>query len=168
MNVDDHEIRLGRPVGSYALSQILIHWSVVVLVFVQWMTFDAIHRTHRTILPPRSVDLLEHAVHTWSGIAIGVLMVMLLAIRFLRGSLPSPDSGWRRALSLAIHSGLYAALLLQAATGFTASYLFGGAGRVHVLVWNVILVLLVLHLAGALYHLVRRDGIMSRMLVRRR
>lgn len=157
-----------RVAGRYALSQVLIHWTVVALVFVQWMTFDAIHRTHRTILPPRPVDLFEHAVHTYSGIAIGTLMVLLLGIRFLRGSSPSLDRGWRRVLSVMVHSGLYVALLAQAATGFTATYLFGGASRVHVLVWNVILVLLALHVAGALYHLVRRDGIVSRMLPRRR
>ena len=157
-----------RVARRYALSQVLIHWTVVVLVFVQWMTFDAIHRTHRTILPPRPVDLVEHAVHTYSGIAIGTLMVLLLGIRIFRGSPQSLDNGWRRALSLAVHLGLYAALLLQAATGFTASYLFGGAGRIHVFVWNVILVLLALHVAGALYHLVRRDGVVPRILPPRR
>lgn len=167
IEIVDRKKPFARAPGTYALSQILLHWTVVVLVFVQWMTFDAIHRTHRTILPPKRADLVEHAVHTYSGIAIGVLMVLLLGIRFFRGSPPSLDGGWRRALSVAVHSGLYVALLLQAASGFTASYLLGGAGRVHVLVWNVILVLLALHVAGALYHLVKRDGIVSRMLLRR-
>lgn len=168
MDILDRKKPSGRADGAYSISQMLIHWTVVVLVFVQWMTFDAIHRTHRTILPPRRVDLVEHAVHTYSGIAIGTLMVLLLGIRFFRGSPPSLDTGWRRALSVRVHSGLYVVLLAQAATGFTATYLFGGAARIHVLLWNVILVLLAFHLAGAAYHLVRRDGIVARMLPRRR
>lgn len=78
------------------------------------------------------------------------------------------DIAWRRRLAVVVHWALYFAILAQAATGFTATYLFGGAGRVHVLLWNVILRLLALHLAGAAYHLTLRDEVVARMLPARR
>ncbi len=147
--------------------QVLLHWTVVGLVVVQWLTYDAIMRTHSSLMRPRPIDLLEHAVHTWSGIAIGVLMVARLALRMHRGR-NAIHVHFRERAAAVVHSGLYLALLAQAASGFTARYLWGGAAFFHVWIWKVILVLLALHVLGAVFHLVRRDGVVGGMLPRRR
>lgn len=164
MDIPKLRRRLAGDRDRYLLPQILLHWAVVILVFVQWMTFDAIHRTHGTILPPKSADLIEHAIHTYSGITIGALMTLRLGFRFWHGAPGSAEWGWRAILAVAVHWGLYAVLFAQAATGFTATYLWGGAGRIHVVLWNVILAFVFLHVAGALFHLVRRDRLAARMM----
>ena len=158
-----------RSAGDrYSLAQIVLHWLVVILVFVQWMTYDAIHRTHSSILPPLPADLLEHAIHTYAGMSIGVLMALRLVLRLWRGTPPQAEGGWRGMVAAVVHGSIYAALFAQAGSGFVATYLWGGAGRIHVLLWNAILVLLALHLAGVAYHLLRRDGVASRMFRPRR
>ena len=157
----DAPAEAGRP--RYSPLQIVLHWAVVALVTVQWLTYDAIARTHSSLMRPKPIDLLEHSVHTWSGIAIGVLMVARLGLRFRRRREGS-RLGWKDRVAALIHSSLYAALLAQAASGFVARYLWGGAALAHVWIWKAILALLVLHVLGAAYHLVRRDGVFGRML----
>jgi len=44
----------------------------------------------------------------------------------------------------------------------------GAGGRIHVLLWNVTLVLVASHLAAAVYHAICRDGVVSRMMPRLR
>jgi cytochrome b561 len=152
---------MDRP--RYSLVQILLHWAVVGLVTVQWLTYDAIARTHSSLMRPKPIDLLEHSIHTWVGILIGVLMVGRLGLRIHRRR-TVPRVEWKDRIAALVHSGLYIALLAQAATGFVTRYLWGGAGLAHVWIWKAILALLVLHVLGAAYHLVRRDGVFGRML----
>lgn len=66
--------------------------------------------------------------------------------------------------ALAVHWGIYASLAAQAATGFTASYLWGPAASIHKAIWNVTLVLIDLHVTAAAWHGFRCDGVVGRML----
>lgn len=151
--------------AEYTPLQIALHWIVAGLVLVQWATYDAIHRTHDPLRAPSTDDLREHAFHTYSGIAIGLLMLLRLWVRLRHGAPPPPagEPRWRALTASVVHHGFYAALLAQAATGFTAAYVWGGAGVLHGLIWNVILALLALHLAGIVFHAVRRDDVVWRM-----
>ncbi|WP_265519078.1 cytochrome b [Nitratireductor luteus] len=148
----------------YTRLQIAIHWAVVLLVVEQWYTSQAIPRTHNPLLPPSSTDLLLHAVHNYAGLLIGALMLARIGLRLFQ---PRPASlhiqGWLERLSQVIHWGLYISLLGQVAAGFAAAYLWAPAGRIHILLWNVTLVLASLHIAAAAYHAVRCDGVVKRM-----
>lgn len=43
----------------YSRLQILLHWLVAALVLGQWLTYDAIGRTHSPLLPPSAADLIS-------------------------------------------------------------------------------------------------------------
>lgn len=151
--------------SRYPTFRVALHWGVVALIVTQWLTSGAIHRTHGTLLPPSAIDLLLHAAHNYSGMTIGLLVGIRVLLRLFK---PIPSAQLQpailRRLSAAVHWGIYASLLAQASTGFVAAYLWGGAGRVHVFLWNVTLTLTAIHVAAALFHAVRRDGVLSRML----
>jgi cytochrome b561 len=116
-------------------------------------------------MPPSSTDLLLHAIHNYSGMTIGVLVSIRVLLRILRPvpAAPGQPTSLRR-LSGAVHWGLYLSLMAQAGTGFVAAYLWGGAGRIHVLLWNVTLTLVAVHIGAAIVHAVRSDGVLTRML----
>lgn len=155
-----------NPAASrYPAYRMALHWAVVALIFVQWMTADAIPRTHNPLLPPSPTDLLLHAIHNYSGMTIGTLVGLRVLLRLWKPVAPAPDlPPWQSTVSSAIHWGIYASLLAQAATGFITSYFFSQLAPVHKFLWNVTLVLLAVHVAAALLHAVRGDGVVSRML----
>lgn len=155
---------------GYSPLQIVLHWLVAALVLVQYQTGGSIERTHHAVhlgLAPDSFDLLQHAIHNWSGMAIGALMVGRLPLRWWLGgvTLRIPGASPLEHAARALHLGFYAALIGQAALGFTASYLTFAVAPLHVIGSQVILAMLALHVAAALLHAVRRDGVLGRMLV---
>ena len=151
-------------IGGWPASSVALHWILAGLVLLQWLTADAVHRTHPSLLPPRAADILEYAAHRYGGVVIGLLVPLQLFGR-LRGRMPAPaEQGWRPWLARFVHWGFYAVLLGQAATGIANVYLGLPLGWAHRQLWNAFLVLLALHMAGALYHLARRDGVSLRML----
>lgn len=155
---------------GYSPLQIVLHWLVAALVLVQYLTGGSIERTHHAVhlgLAPDSFDLLQHAIHNWSGMAIGALMVGRFALRWWLGgvTLRIPGASPLEHAARALHLGFYAALIGQAALGFTASYLTFAVAPLHVIGSQVILAMLALHVAAALVHAVRRDGVLGRMLV---
>lgn len=150
--------------ARYPARRIAIHWLTAGLLLLQWLTADAYHRTHGNLLPPRSADLLEYAVHRYAGMIVGAL-VLLQLITSLRGAaVPPAETGWRQLLAKFVHWGLMGTLLGQALTGAVAVYLTPQVSRVHNLLWNVLLLLLLLHGAGVLFHAMRGDGVFSRIL----
>ncbi|MCR4267519.1 cytochrome b [Nitratireductor sp. ZSWI3] len=150
--------------ARYSSAQIALHWIVVAGIVSQWLTSGAIQRTHNPLLPPSSTDLLLHSLHNYGGITIGVLMVLRVLLRLLR-PVPPADGlpAWQKRASAIVQWGLYASLFAQAGTGFTASYLWAGAAPIHGLLWNVTLTLAFLHIAAAIVHLCKGDGIFRRM-----
>ncbi|WP_428686611.1 cytochrome b [Roseibium sp.] len=148
----------------YSRLQILLHWSVVILVLEQWITSSAIPRTHDPFLTPSKADLLMHLMHNYAGMLIGTLMVIRLGLLFLNPRQVDPGlPRWQAAAAQAVHWALYLSLLGQASTGFVASYLWKGAVPFHQLFWTLTLSLVSLHVLAAAYHLVRRDGVVGRM-----
>lgn len=94
---------------------------------------------------------------------------MRLAVRATRGVPPdSPASpSWDRMLAHAVHYALYAAFFALPLTGL-AAYLIPSRdfGEVHETLTTVLLVLIGLHIAGALYHQVMlKDRLIRRMMV---
>lgn len=151
--------------NSYSRLPIGVHWAVVGMIAVQWVTSAAIPRTHNPLLPAAPVDLLMHGVHNYNGMAIGCLVLVRIALRLSRGiDRPQARRTPMELAALAVHWGIYASLGAQAATGFIASYLWGPAAGIHKAIWNLTLVLIALHLTAAAWHGFRRDGVVGRML----
>ena len=97
-----------------------------------------------------------------------LLALLRVALRIRRGA-PPPPAEEHEALRLAaraVHFAFYAVILLMPATGALAW--FGGVGAmaaVHGAGMLLILVLLALHIAGALYHhFVLKTDVLRRML----
>lgn len=155
------------PERSYTRLQIAMHWLVVLLVLEQWYTSRAIPRTHNPLLPPSDADLLQHALHTYAGIVIGIVMALRLMLAYASyRRRPQIRPRLTERLASIVHGGLYFAVFFQAATGFVTTYLSGPARVFHAYLWDVILILVSVHIAAAVYHLIRGDGVLRRMIPR--
>ena len=88
--------------------------------------------------------------------------------------LPADAPSWEHKASRAVHLGLYAGVfgIVLSGLGIALAYsvpMLGGAGMaialfLHEVFLNVLPILLVTHIAGALWHkFVRRDGVMESM-----
>lgn len=154
----------------YTRLQVILHWVVVALVAAQYATSGSIGRTHHADAhghEPAALDLILHALHNWGGLAVGALMLVRLALRWMLG--PSlvgiPRGTWQARLAAWTHATFYAVLVAQAATGAVASYLFWPASTLHVVLAWALIGIVALHVAGALWHLVvERDAGLPRVL----
>ena len=106
--------------------------------------------------------------HIWCGAAILVFVLWRITLRLTRGAPPLPPEEPRllRMVAAATHGTLYLLLLLVPATGLAAW--FGGivqAGGVHELLQSVLMYVIFLHIAGALFQqaLLKTD-VLGRML----
>ena len=151
--------------SNYSSLQVTIHWVVVAMIILQWSTAGAIPRTHNSLLPPAEWDLFLHMIHNYCGMGIGALVLLRMALRLRQRRRISRFSDLAAAT---VHWGLYASLAAQAATGVIVAYFWAPAAWSHKALWNVTLVLVGFHVAAALWHGVRCDGVVGRMLPGRR
>ena len=165
----------------YTLPAILLHWGQAVLVvWLLWLGWTM------TDLPKGAERSAAYGLHK----SLGLLMLLLVVIRLSwRARNPAPaavSGGWEGKMATATHHLLYVFLVMAPLAGYLASsftpyaikffgfeipkagwpdeglnaafkllhvtFVWGGAG------------LVVLHVAGALKHVVKRDGTVQRML----
>lgn len=156
----------------YDRISVWLHWLVAAMVLAQFATgwiWDVYERgsTERLYL---------FRIHIAVGSAILLLALVRLAWRLTHPAplLPADMGVVQRLAARATHGLLYLAILVQPALGLVAITAFGKTlGRwprdLHVALTNVILALIALHVAAALWHqFVRRDGVLARMLPGRR
>ena len=156
------------PVIGYSRAQILLHWIVALLIVPQFLLHDPMKDAWRAFR--RGEEIAFHplvAAHVFAGIAILLLVVWRLTLRARRGA-PEPPESEHPALKLvakATHAGLYLLLVLLTVSGGMAW--FGGvevAGEAHEVMKTLLLALVVLHVAGALFHqFVLKTNLMDRM-----
>lgn len=160
-----------RQSAGYSAIQIALHWAVALLVLSQFITSDLMGGYFRALMraggdrPPLG-GAVWHAV---GGALILAFMVFRLAMRLVRGVPPdSPASaGWDRVLSRVVHFGLYTLLFALPLAGLGAYLIPSRAwGEVHETLTTVLLVLVGLHILGALYHqFFLKDRLIRRMMV---
>ncbi|GGH58898.1 cytochrome B [Frigidibacter albus] len=155
------------PTG-YSKPQIRLHWIVALLIVPQFVLHDGISAAWRALRQGQefAFDPLV-PLHVAGGLLIAALAVWRIALRSRRPAPPLPE-GEHPALKFAAkvtHGGLYALLLGLPLSG--AAAWFGGveaAGDAHEVMKTLLLVLVALHVAGALFHqFVLKDGLMLRM-----
>ena len=153
---------------TYSLPQILLHWIVALLVLAQILNDDAIARAFRALRrDPTAVPGTLAQAHVWAGVAILLLVLWRLALRFTRGVPPPPagEPAVLRFLAITTHFLLYGILLALTLSGIAAW--FGGirpAAELHETLKLPLLALVALHVAGALYQgAVRRSEVLGRM-----
>jgi cytochrome b561 len=93
-------------------------------------------------------------------------MALRLIARLWSG-VPAPvtePDAWTTRIAGAAHWAFYAILIAQGITGAIATYFWWPMSVVHVLLFQMLAALLVIHVAAALWHeLVRRDDTLRRM-----
>ncbi|MBY3199598.1 hypothetical protein HFO23_31760 [Rhizobium laguerreae] len=111
---------------GYSLAQIGLHWLVALLVPVQYLTGGSIERTNPPRRPhgmtPAYWDVVQHHLHNYSGMAIGLLMGVRLVLRLLQPPETSVPRSWSGRAAAALHHAFYAAIIGQAFMGIVASY----------------------------------------------
>ena len=160
---------IARPL-AYTRAQIVLHWLVAGLVLAQYSTSGAIVRTHSIHLiigqRPNPTDLLLHTIHNRVGLAIVALMLGRLALRLWAGA-PLPGGatpGLATRLAQGLHAAFYAVLIAEGLTGAVATYFWWPISTVHVILFDVLLALVTVHVAAALWHaFIRRDGVVHRV-----
>lgn len=142
----------------YHTVQILLHWLVIILVVEQYWSSRAILRAHSVehfLHQADPFDIILHDTHIRIGLAMFVLIVTRLTLRVWLGA-PAwnpPLPVWRQRLSLGVQFGLYAVLLGQSVSGAITSYVWWPMNIVHRGLFYVMLALIALHVAGALWSL---------------
>lgn len=160
---------LSQP-ASYSRAQILLHWAIALLVFFQLIFGESIAdygHALRDGTTPDSMTYLMGNAHIWAGVAVLVLMLARIALRLTHGApalIPGPKL--QELVAKVIHGLFYLLLVAAPLTGLAAWFLkIRPAGEIHELMKPVFIVLIALHIVGALWHkFVLKDDTMQRML----
>jgi cytochrome b561 len=144
-----------QPAG-YSKTQIALHWLVALLIIPQFLFNDAIGDAFEVALrgTATTFDPVVFS-HVAIGGLIGLLVLWRLVIRLRRGA-PKPPEQEHPLLKLAAgatHWAFYALLVLLPVSGAIAWFgLNHDAGEAHEVLKTILLVLVVLHVVGALFH----------------
>ncbi len=156
-------------VGYYHPATIVAHWTIVALLVMQFATGGGMERAFDAAAEGQGLIRLSGPawVHGMIGSAIGLLMIWRLYIR-LTHYVPPPPTTIPRVLQIvsrATHYALYTLLIAMPVAGLAAVFVkVGWLAAAHGLASKALLALVALHVAGGLYHAVRRDGVVKRML----
>ena len=170
---------------QYSKRMVVTHWLTLVLLIAAWFLGDAVNEARKE----EGATLLGYAVHGLVGGAVLLLTLARFYFRSQDGVPPPLGVTLLDKVAKGIHYALYAALILvplsgtmqvltsdvsAALTAWDASLLpkkFTGvtAHEVHEILVNVLIVLAVVHVLGALKHqFISKDGIMERMRLARK
>ncbi len=156
-------------VKGYSRSQIILHWVTMVFVALQYIFHDYISDAFERSLEGAQISPTPGiASHVIGGGVILILVIWRLSLRLTRGTPKPPQSEAPalRFLSHVVHWGFYVLLVLLPLSGAVAW--FGGvepAAEAHEVLRALLMLTIVLHVAGAVYHrVVLRSGVMERML----
>ena len=170
---------------QYSKRMVIVHWLTLALLVVAWFLGDSLsdarHDGHAT--------LMGYVVHGLVGGVILLLAVARLYFRGKDGTPPPMGQSLMDQVAKGTHYALYAVLLLIPISGtmqvvtskvidalkaWDATLLptkFTGvpAHQVHEVLVNVMIVLVVVHVLGAVKHqFIMKDGLMARMSLRRK
>lgn len=156
---------------NFSRLQISLHWLTVALVAFNLVFEDglkAAQRAYKTGASATFWDGMMASFHAWVGLAILAIALLRLVLRLVHG-VPAPPPGDSKDLqkiaSLAVLA-FYVMLIGMPLTGFTAYYLqVFWVGEIHEWGKPVMLALIALHVAAALWHhFYNRNDVLRRML----
>jgi len=172
-----------REPARYTRTAVALHWLIAVLFIGQfawgWLMQE---------IPKSPPGMRADAFNFHKSIGLCLLGLMLFRLGWRIAHRPPALPAlpvWQARLAQITHVGLYVALIIQPVSGYLGSVwsgypikLFGvtlpawgvknpelkdAMSEVHLVTSFVLLALVLLHIAGALHHALRRDGIASRM-----
>ncbi|SDP06841.1 cytochrome b561 [Phyllobacterium sp. YR620] len=144
---------------TFSLPQRVLHWLAAALIFFNLLLPDGMTEWDRSVKKTgmASADQISSAnIHAYVGILILGLVILRLALRFIRGVPASPtrEPEIFKVASKFAHAALYFVLFAMPVTGMAAYYLgYNEAGDVHADILKVILWALIgMHVLGVLVH----------------
>lgn len=155
---------------GYTALQLSLHWLIVLLVFFQLIFGEDMGRYNYYLRSGQDVAplLTGYYLHVGVGIAILVLTLFRLALRLMRGVPPSvPGPALQVKAGEALHYLFYFMLIVTPITGLLAQYVdMRTFGEIHAANKPVFIVLILVHVAAALYHhFILKDSTLRRMMV---
>ena len=172
-----------RETARYTRTAVVLHWLIAAL-FVGQFAWGWLMQEIPKSPPGMRADAFNF--HKSIGLCLLGLMLFRLGWRIAHRppALP-PMPAWQAGLARVTHIALYVALILQPVTGYLGSVWSGypvkwfgitlpawgsksvvlkdAMSDVHLVTSFVLLALVLLHVAGALHHALRGDGVMARM-----
>ncbi len=142
--------------AAWSKLSVTLHWLIVLFIVVQFVDHEWMVDLWRATRRGTEVDQAAF-VGGWVHIVVGTLVlaaaVLRLWDRFSHGRPPHPEAepAWAMWLAKATHFLIYAILIAMPVAGLVAW--FGGirdAAEVHEIMWTPLLVLVGLHVVGAL------------------
>lgn len=169
----------------YSLPVMLMHWLIALLIVVAFALGSVM--TDMKISPAK---LQYYSWHKWLGVTVLALVAVRLLVRLLSGAPPHPASmpAWQRRAADLTHIALYLLMFTVPLSGYfytlAAGYPVVYLGlfelplligpnpalkpilkEVHELLTNLMLLLVLVHIAAAFKHqIVDKDGIFKRIL----
>lgn len=155
-----------QPRAGYSQIQIVLHWVAFALIAQQYLFKNSISAAWEKISEGGEIAFNPLVLgHVAGGMLVLALTVWRLALRSRRTAPVPVGSVQQQLIARVTHIGLYSLMLLMPLSGAVAW--FGGVEAAvsgHNVMKVLLLGLVALHVAGALYHqFVLRDGILSRM-----
>ena len=159
-----------EPAGNTG-TQSVLHWTIAVLIVLQLVIGEDIKPAYRAFsrgTEPAAGDILNANIHVYVGLAVLVLATWRFAIR-LRDGVPAAapeESVLLKRIAAAAHFLLYLFIFGMPITGALAWYFsFRVMGEIHELAKPVIIIVVGLHAAAALWqHFYVKSDVLVRML----
>jgi len=176
-------LRATQPVARYTRTAVILHWLVAAVVLAQF-SWGWLMQEIAKSPPGQRADAFN--VHKSVGLCLLALMLIRLGWRIAHRppALPALPA-WQARLARTTHVALYAALIVMPVAGYLGSVWSGypvkwfgltlpawgrsapalkeAMSALHYATSWVLLALVALHVAGALHHALRRDGVLQRM-----
>lgn len=157
---------------GYSTLQIGLHWVIALLIAVQILYHEPMVGAWEAVSDGLAIpaDLnLGVTVHTVVGVSVLLLALLRLGVRITRGAprVPENEPAPLKFVANATHILLYA-LMIAIPLGGLAAWAGGikQAAPIHGLAANLLFVLVLIHIAGALYQrFVLKTDVMSRMAI---
>lgn len=159
--------------SAYSVPQRLLHWLVALLIFFNLLFPDGMNKWRHLVhngQTPSPDDIAGANIHAYVGIAILILAIIRLAVRFSSDAPEKPNGqpAFLHHIALVTHVLLYVLIFAMPVSGIAAYYLgvdtagFVHGGPIKMLLWIVV----VLHIFGALVqHFYFRSDVLRRMTI---
>ncbi|MGB0900003.1 MAG: cytochrome b [Psychrobium sp.] len=177
-----------QSIEKYSLSFRLLHWAMAFLILLMLFAFVGFNPE---LTQEERMEMLVG--HSTIGTIISVLLLWRVFKRFIQRE-ARPDNeltGWQKRVAKVVHYGLYVMMIIVPMTGYLtanlhklpvlvfANFNIGNVGdvghfdleaftlmrEIHQMAILTLVMLLLLHIGGALYHrFVKKDHVFSSML----
>jgi len=170
---------------QYSKRMVIVHWLTLALLIAAWLLGDELDEARHEA----GATIAGYIIHSLVGGAVLLLVAMRLYFRRKDGTPAPVGSGFMDKVATGIHHALYSLLVLLPVSGVITivtsdvgkALLAGDAAllpkkftgvsahEVHEVLVTALIVLVAVHVLGAIKHqFIMKDGLMERMMLRRK